>query len=450
MATTTIHPATDTAPPAAPATTPPHRSTDPKPRRKAWVVVGLLFLVLVANYADKLVVGLAGIEIMKDLNITPAQFGLLQSSFFWLFAVGSILGGWLGGRIKVRWLLAGIAVLWALTMAPMIGQVTFGVMLACRVLLGFAEGPTTALAMQAAHSWFPARLRAIPTSLLVAGAAIGPVIAAPLVTWVIMAYSWHAAFAVLAGFGLLIALVWLLFGGEGAEAATADTHQATATATAALPSRVPLRRLFTTGSILGMLVMFFASYAFIAVKISWLPIYLRDALGYDPVTTGNLVALPSLGGAICVVLAGLASRAMTKRGMSLRASRGILPGVLVLLGGLTTITFTLTPAGPAQMALIIVSGCMANAAFGVAFTGISDVVPPKQRGVVFGIFTAVFSLGGIIAPIVLGRLVGAADTAAAGYTQGFLGLGALLVLGAIATIGFVNPERDINKLAAHA
>ncbi|WP_199919334.1 MFS transporter [Streptomyces sp. NRRL S-1824] len=137
-------------------------------RRRAWIVVALLVCLMLVNYADKVVVGLAGVGMKRELALDNAQFGVIQSSFFWLFAVGCILGGWLGGKVGARWLLAGVAAVWALSLAPMTAQVGFTVVVICRVLLGFAEGPTSALAMQVAHSWFPAHRRAIPSSIVVA------------------------------------------------------------------------------------------------------------------------------------------------------------------------------------------------------------------------------------------------------------------------------------------
>lgn len=142
----------------------------PAVRRRAWFVLALLVCLMLVNFADKVVVGLSGVGMKRELGLDSSQFGVIQSSFFWLFAVGSVLGGWLGGRVRARWLLAGIAALWVLSLVPMAAQVGFTTIVACRVLLSFAEGPTVALAMQVAHSWFPAHRRTVPSSIVIAGA----------------------------------------------------------------------------------------------------------------------------------------------------------------------------------------------------------------------------------------------------------------------------------------
>ena len=58
-----------------------------RPSKYAWVIVLLLFVFMLINFADKAVIGLAAQPIMKDLELTPNQFGLVGSSFFFLYAV---------------------------------------------------------------------------------------------------------------------------------------------------------------------------------------------------------------------------------------------------------------------------------------------------------------------------------------------------------------------------
>jgi hypothetical protein len=45
----------------------------------AWKITFLLFLFMLVNFADKIVVGLAGVPIMTELKLEPESFGLLGS-----------------------------------------------------------------------------------------------------------------------------------------------------------------------------------------------------------------------------------------------------------------------------------------------------------------------------------------------------------------------------------
>ncbi len=51
--------------------------TEPSAPKGAWRITFLLFLFMVVNFADKIVVGLAGVPISTELKLEPQQFGLL-------------------------------------------------------------------------------------------------------------------------------------------------------------------------------------------------------------------------------------------------------------------------------------------------------------------------------------------------------------------------------------
>jgi hypothetical protein len=161
---------------------------------RAWIVVVLLFLFMVINFADKAVIGIAAVPIMQELELGPRQFGLVGSSFFMLFAVSSVATGFLVNRAQTRWVLLAMGFIWALTQFPMIGSVGFETLVACRIMLGTGEGPATLVALHPAYKWFPNKLRTLPTAVIVQGGAIGVLVALPLLNWVIVRWAWHWAF----------------------------------------------------------------------------------------------------------------------------------------------------------------------------------------------------------------------------------------------------------------
>src|SRR5436189_2492682 len=88
-------------------------TTQPTPKG-AWKITFLLFLFMLVNFADKIVVGLAGVPIMTELKLEPEQFGLLGSSFFFLFSFAAIVVGFIVNRIDTRWVLLALGVIWAI------------------------------------------------------------------------------------------------------------------------------------------------------------------------------------------------------------------------------------------------------------------------------------------------------------------------------------------------
>ena len=56
-----------------------------------WVMLVMLFVLGAINFADKAVLGLAAIPIFKELHLSPAQYGVVSGSLFWLFSLSSVL-----------------------------------------------------------------------------------------------------------------------------------------------------------------------------------------------------------------------------------------------------------------------------------------------------------------------------------------------------------------------
>lgn len=189
----------------------------------AWRITFLLFLFMVVNFADKIVVGLAGVPIMTDLKLEPDQFGLLGSSFFFLFSISAIVVGFIVNHVSTRWVLLVLATIWALAQFPMMGNIGLTTLLICRVILGAGEGPAFSVAAHAIYKWFPDEKRTMPTAILSQGSAFGVILAVPALNWVIVNHSWHAAFGALGVAGLIWAVAWLILGKEGPLTHTAAT-----------------------------------------------------------------------------------------------------------------------------------------------------------------------------------------------------------------------------------
>ena len=415
-------------------------------RRRGWIITLMLMAFMLINFADKIVVSLAGVEIKADLGLSDQQFGTAQSAFFWLFAVGAVALGSLGGRVPARWLLAGLVGLWVLSLAPMTTTVGFGVFLACRMLLGFAEGPAGALSQQIVHTWFAPKRRSLPASVVIMGASLGPLIAAPVLTWIIQRHSWHAAFLILMVVGVVWLVAWLFVGGEGP---AGNAGAGAGEKAVALPDTAPLRVLWGRPTVIGVALFSFCSYWATALKVSWLPLYLREGLDYSPGVTGLLITLPFASAVALTFLAGMISTRLSLNGVSSRTARGLFSAFLLAAGGACMVGFTVLPVGTVQMVLITLAFSLNTAAWGLAFSLLSDVVPRKQRGSVMSITVAIYSIGGVAAPLLIGSLVSGSAGTAAGYGRGFVIVGIIMLVGALAAVLLVHPERDAEVIAGY-
>ena len=84
--------------------------TASKTPKGAWRIAVLLLLYMLVNFADKVVVGLAGVPIMTELNLTQTEFGFLGSAFFFLFSISAIIFGFLVNKVPTRWVLLGLGI----------------------------------------------------------------------------------------------------------------------------------------------------------------------------------------------------------------------------------------------------------------------------------------------------------------------------------------------------
>src|SRR5215472_17929681 len=134
--------------------------------RSAWTGVGLVFLFMLINFADKAVVGLSSAPIMQDLGLSRTQFGLLGSAFFLLFSISGVGVGFLANRVSTKVIMLTMSIVWSATLLAVSAVSSFAVLLASRVILGAAEGPAFPVALHTVYKWFGNAHRALPTSIV--------------------------------------------------------------------------------------------------------------------------------------------------------------------------------------------------------------------------------------------------------------------------------------------
>jgi MFS family permease len=385
-------------------------TTQPTPKG-AWKITFLLFLFMLVNFADKIVVGLAGVPIMNELQLQPEQFGLLGSSFFFLFSISAIVVGFIVNRIATRWVLLALAVIWALAQFPMVGSVSFTTLLICRVILGAGEGPAFSVAAHSVYKWFPDEKRTLPTAILSQGSAFGVILAVPALNWLIVNHSWHYAFGALGVVGLMWVAAWLVWGREGPLVQTV--------AMAAVDPRVPYSRLLTSRTFIGCCAATFGAYWALSLGLTWFTPFIVKGLGFSQKDAGWISILPWVFGATVVLLTGWISQVMMARGVSTRGARGVLGSAPLIVGGLILGTLPYADASGLQIAVLVVGSGLCGSIYVVCPPMLGEFTPVSQRGAVIAIYGAIYTLAGIIAPSVMGSVIQHAAAPLEGYMTGF-------------------------------
>jgi len=410
------------------------------PQRGAWTIVVLLFLVMFINTADKVVLGLAGVPIMRDLGLSPQQFGLVGSSFFFLFSLSAVVTGFIANRIEARWALAVMVLITALIQFPMLGSISFAGLVACRIVLGAAEGPATPVALHAAYKWFPNEQRTLPTAVINQGAAIGAIAAAPALDWVIEGASWRWAFALLGFVGLAWVAAWLALGREGRVPVSIADRTGRAVA------RVPYRTLLSSPTLAAICITEFSAYWGLSLLVAWFTPFLVAGLGYTQYAASWITTVPWALAAVVVVGMGWVSQVLLARGSSTRAARGVLGSGCVVLGGAALL---LVPVAPSawKVALIAAGIAVPAVMYGMGHPILSEFTPLPQRASVMTIKHAIATLAGVLAPFSMGTLVQNAAIPVDGYDFGFAVCGAVALAGGMVGLIFIRPAAEIQRFA---
>jgi MFS family permease len=408
----------------------------------AWKITFLLFLFMLVNFADKIVVGLASDPIMKDLSLDPKQFGLLGSSFFFLFSIAAIIVGFIVNRVETRWVLLGLAVVWALAQFPMVGTVSFTTFVICRVILGAGEGPAASVAAHAIFKWFPDEKRTMPIAILSQGSAFGVIIAVPALNWLIIHYSWHYAFGALGVVGLMWVVAWLILGKEGPLVQTA--------AMAANEPRIPYFRLLTSRTFVGCVAATFGAYWALSLGLTWFTAFIIRGLGFSQAEAGWISILPWVFGAAMVILTGWISQVMLARGFSTRGARSVLGATPLVVGGLILALLPLVPPGGLTVALLVVGTGLSGSIYVVCAPMIGEFTPVSQRGAVLAIYGALYTSAGIIAPNVMGSVVQNAAVPLDGYLTGFGINSMIMIVSGLLGLLLLWPNTERARLTAHA
>ncbi|TAN14031.1 MAG: MFS transporter [Burkholderiaceae bacterium] len=373
----------------------------------AWLVVALLFFLGVINFADKAVIGFAAIPIMHDLHLSHEEFGYIGSIFFWLFSLAAFLVGILSDRVSSKFLIAAMAIVWAGVQFSTVFISTFALLAISRLVLGAAEGPSYNLSLHFAAKWLPETKRSFGFSIINSGSALGPAIAAPVVVWIIHAYSWRLAFLALGISSLVWFLFWIILAKEGS-----DTHisRVETKPNVSLPKHNTsfMKRVRDIVSIRFILIAFllFSTYWGLAVQIVWVPAYLEEIRHISRAQQQVYFALPWITGAILGPIFGWLSDYIWRKTQSTLKAFVYILSPCAILGAVCWYILIAVAKDSTIVALCLMGiGGLASPIFILSFAFVTRIVPINDRGTALGVIEALMSLGGLIGPAISGDLI---------------------------------------------
>jgi len=319
-----------------------------KLRGLRWWIIGLIFLATLINYIDRLTISVLAPVITRDLGLTNTEFGGILTWFLFAYTISQGLSGKLYDRVGTKLGFVFSIILWsfaAMAHAFARGLTSLSIF---RFVLGLGEAGNWPGAAKTVAEWFPVRERAFGMAIFNSGAAIGSVVAPPLIVWLSLTHGWQTTFIVTGSLGFVWLALWLLF------YQTPDRHQwlteeertliregqrteaAEDVVTTDLAEAPRWRELLRYRQVWAIVLARFLTDPIWWLYISWLPKYLADARGFSLTKIGLFAWVPYVAADAGSLSGGWLSGYLIGRGWSVDRARKvvILAAALLMPAGI--------------------------------------------------------------------------------------------------------------------
>src|SRR3954449_3086338 len=296
-------------------------------RRIQWIAVAFLTAAGIINYLDRSALSIANTAIREEMGLTPTQMGLLLSAFSLAYAFSQLPVGAMLDRFGARIMLGAGMFFWSLAQVVCGFVNNLSQFLVARAILGVGEAPQYPAAAKVVSEWFNVRERGTPTGIIIASSCIGPCIAPPVLTVMLLAFSWRWMFIITGVLGVIVAIGWyLVFRDRSDVQLSHEEAEHLDEGLEKVPSDQRMtakewRSLFGYESTWGIILGFMGVIYMVWLYLTWLPSYLEHERGLTVALTGWVVAIPYVFGTIGMLCAGQVADRLLRHGLSLVASR---------------------------------------------------------------------------------------------------------------------------------
>ena len=410
-------------------------------RRTRFVALGLLMLAGCVNYLDRSAVAIANAPIRESLGLSRGEMGVLLSAFSWSYGLSQIPVGILIDRFGPRRLLTAGLCVWsaAQAVAGLVGGL--GAFIGARLALGIGESPLYLAGTKVCTAWWDPPRRALPIGIFNASSALGPAIAPPILTALILAFGWRVAFVVIGLAGLLVAVAWHALYRDPQPGERPDEHR-DAPREAATEPAAGWRTLLRTRTSWGMAIGFFGVIYTTWLYGAWLPDYLHSVLHLSLRQVGVWAAVPQFCGFGGALLGGAVSHVLGRRGVEPVAACTRPLVVDLLLAAVATAALAFCHSATPAVLLASLALFCANLASSCGWALAAVATTSGSVATLEAIQNVGGSLGGALAPMLTGLLVQATGS----FTPALL-TGA--AVSAAAALVYAITVRPVAASAAH-
>ena len=377
-------------------------------RRMQWVAIILVTAAIALNYMDRSTLAIGNIKIRDEFGISATAIGALGSAWALTYGLAQLPSGYLLDRIGPKSLVGVTMIVWSLFQAAGGFAGSYIQLMVSRIGLGATEAPCFPSATRSVSDWFDVKDRGIPSGVYTSGAYIGPTIAPPILTTVMLAFDWRVMFVVMGLAGVVAAGFWFSIYRDPRAQPLSPQDEEYLRANREASSSVTLHQwasLFRFKAMWALMLGAFCTGYITWMYQTWLPAYLEMQQHISIAKAGFLSSVPLICAFLGALCGGYVSDRLVSRGMELVASRR-LPLIVGLLGSaiFTGLAAIATSAGAAITCIAISMFCMQ---FGITCKWILVTAVTPQAYCASAASNQNFAgfLGGTLSPILTGFIV---------------------------------------------
>ena len=414
-----------------------------------WWIISLICLATIINYIDRSSIGIMWPSISDDLGMDNSDYALILNIFMVAYAIGQSATGKMFDKIGTRLGFVVSITVWGIATilhSTARGLASFSIF---RVLLGLGEAGNWPGAVKSNAEWFPIKERAMAQGIFNSGAALGSVVAPPLIAILWVAFGWKFTFVVVGVIGLIWIIPWLIVNKsvpakhpwiteEEKEYILADQINEPKEENSIETDGLSIRQILSHKESWAVVVSRFFLEPIWWLFVGWMPIYLADVYGFNVKEIGFFAWVPYVGAAFGSISGGYYAGRLMRSGASVDRGRKqtiTVGGVIMFLGLAATILFADTPL----KFVVIVAFVLYGFQFSISNiqTIPSDLFSGKSVGTLAGLGGTV----GVFSVIVMNFMVPV--IAKLSYTPIFILIAIFVPLGVISVYLFAKEIKPV-------
>ena len=386
--------------------TPPASDAHLQPTCVRFRVVGLVYVLSMITYVDRVCMGTLAPTIIADFSLTKVQMSYVFSAFAFAYAAFEIPTARYADRIGTRAVITRIVVWWSVFTVATGAAFNHASLLIARFLFGAGEAGAWPCAARVFARWIPRKQRGTWQSFFFSSALLAGSVTPFIASFVAQHASWRVVFFSFGAVGVAWAWAWhAFFRSEPSEHPQVNAAELTLIGSdnsAAVGHRGGAqfwKRILLNRNMLALCVMYFPNSFVFYFCITWLPTYLKERHNFTNLSLNVFTGLPLALSAVGVIIGGVLVDKLVSH-LGERAGRCGL-GAASYFVAATSLLFVPSAPGPISAASLIAVAMAANTFTLSAAWGACIEIGGGNAGVVGATMNTASQIGSLLSPLVV-------------------------------------------------